>query len=74
MDFFFFNLMPYGALDLNYDKEFSSANLVLPNSYYDPEEGHKLYTRYLDELEYADEVTLGRSITNRIPFESSIKI
>ncbi|PRX43129.1 recombination mediator RecR [Salegentibacter salegens] len=26
-----------------------------------------------DELEYADEVTLGRSITNRIPFESSTK-
>lgn len=26
-----------------------------------------------DELEYADEVTLGRSIVNRIPFESSIK-
>ncbi len=27
-----------------------------------------------DELEYADEVTLGRSILNRIPFESSLKI
>lgn len=26
-----------------------------------------------DELEYADEVTLGRSILHRIPFESSIK-
>jgi len=26
-----------------------------------------------DELEYADEVTLGRSILNRIPFEQSIK-
>ena len=26
-----------------------------------------------DELEYADEVTLGRSIQNRIPFESSLK-
>jgi len=26
-----------------------------------------------DELEYADEVTLGRSITNRIPFELSLK-
>lgn len=26
-----------------------------------------------DELEYADEVTLGRSITNRIPFENSLK-
>jgi len=26
-----------------------------------------------DELEFADEVTLGRSITNRIPFEKSIR-
>lgn len=26
-----------------------------------------------DELEYADEVTLGRSITHRVPFESSLK-
>ncbi|MCB0463447.1 MAG: recombination protein RecR [Flavobacteriaceae bacterium] len=26
-----------------------------------------------DELEYADEITLGRSITNRIPFEISLK-
>lgn len=27
-----------------------------------------------DELEYADEVTLGRSIVNRIPFEGSLKM
>lgn len=27
-----------------------------------------------DELEYADEVTLGRSIVNRIPFEASLKM
>ena len=26
-----------------------------------------------DELEYTDEITLGRSITNRIPFEVSLK-
>lgn len=26
-----------------------------------------------DELEYADEVTLGRSILNRVPFEASLK-
>lgn len=26
-----------------------------------------------DELEYADEVTLGRSITNRVPFDSMLK-
>ena len=27
-----------------------------------------------DELEYADEVTLGRSIINRVPFEASLKM
>ena len=27
-----------------------------------------------DELEYADEITLGRSIVNRIPFEGSLKM
>ena len=27
-----------------------------------------------DELEYADELTLGRSIVNRIPFENSLKV
>ena len=26
-----------------------------------------------DELEYTDEVTLGRSLLNRIPFETAIK-
>ena len=26
-----------------------------------------------DELEYADEVTLGRSIVNRIPFDNLLK-
>ncbi len=43
-------------------------------------EGHNIVTTTIargisvgDELEYADEVTLGRSIVNRIPFESSLK-
>lgn len=43
-------------------------------------EGHSLRTSTIargiavgDELEYADEVTLGRSILNRIPFENSLK-
>jgi len=26
-----------------------------------------------DELEYTDEITLGRSLTNRVPYESSVK-
>ena len=57
MKFYYFGLMPYGTLDLDYDQHYASSSLVLPNSYYDPMEGEKLYTRYLDELELAD--TLG---------------
>ena len=57
MKVFFFHLMPYGPLDLDYDKKYDSAWVTLPNSMYDPKVGHQLYNRYLDELEYAD--TLG---------------
>lgn len=57
MKFYCFNLMPYGALDLDFDEKYMSSSLLLPNSYYDPKIGHELYNRYLDELEYAD--TLG---------------
>ena len=54
MKFFFFHLMPYGHLDLDYDKTHPSASIDLPNSYYDPVKGHGLYHRYLDELVLAD--------------------
>ena len=54
MKFFCFHLMPYAALDPDYDKKYSSAWVTLPNSYYDPKIGHQLYNRYLDELEFAD--------------------
>ena len=57
MKFFFFHLMPYAHLDLDYDAKYEGAFLTLPNSYYDPKLGHDLYHRYLDELELAD--TLG---------------
>lgn len=54
MKFYFLHLMPYSALDLDYTAKYISASLVLPNSYYDPQIGHRLYNRYLDELELAD--------------------
>jgi alkanesulfonate monooxygenase SsuD/methylene tetrahydromethanopterin reductase-like flavin-dependent oxidoreductase (luciferase family) len=54
--FFFFHLMPYAALDPEYDKKYNSAWVTLPNTYYDPKIGHQLYNRYLDEIEYADEL------------------
>jgi alkanesulfonate monooxygenase SsuD/methylene tetrahydromethanopterin reductase-like flavin-dependent oxidoreductase (luciferase family) len=50
------HLMPYADLDLDYDKTHNSAWVTLPNSYYDPKKGAKLYNRYLDELEYADQL------------------
>jgi alkanesulfonate monooxygenase SsuD/methylene tetrahydromethanopterin reductase-like flavin-dependent oxidoreductase (luciferase family) len=56
MQFFAFHLMPYADLDLDYDKTYNSAWVTLPNSYYDPVKGHRLYNRYIDELIYADEL------------------
>jgi alkanesulfonate monooxygenase SsuD/methylene tetrahydromethanopterin reductase-like flavin-dependent oxidoreductase (luciferase family) len=56
MRFFCFHLMPYADLDLSYTEKYNSAWVTLPNSYYDPVKGHALYNRYLDELEYADEL------------------
>ena len=53
MKVFAFHLMPYGALDMSYAEEHSSVWLKLPNSYFDPREGHEPYNRYLDELELA---------------------
>ncbi len=56
MKFYMMHLMPYADLDLDYDKKYNSAWITLPNSYYDPKKGAKLYNRYLDELEYADQL------------------
>jgi alkanesulfonate monooxygenase SsuD/methylene tetrahydromethanopterin reductase-like flavin-dependent oxidoreductase (luciferase family) len=56
MKFYFMHLMPYADLDLDYDRTHNSAWVTLPNSYYDPKKGHILYNRYLDELEYADQL------------------
>jgi alkanesulfonate monooxygenase SsuD/methylene tetrahydromethanopterin reductase-like flavin-dependent oxidoreductase (luciferase family) len=54
--FFFFHLMPYADLDPTYSDKHNSAWVTLPNTYYDPKKGHALYNRYLDELEYADQL------------------
>ncbi|MFN3548460.1 MAG: LLM class flavin-dependent oxidoreductase [Mesorhizobium sp.] len=56
MKFYMMHLMPYADLDLDYDKTHNSAWITLPNSYYDSKKGAKLYNRYLDELEYADQL------------------
>ena len=56
MKIFLFHLMPYADADLDAIKRNGSSWLTLPNTEYDPVKGAALYHRYLDELEYADEL------------------
>ncbi|MFP6613047.1 MAG: LLM class flavin-dependent oxidoreductase [Pirellulales bacterium] len=55
MQFFSFHLMPWDRLGNALD-HYESVWTWLPNSYYDPEHGHDLYNRYLDELLLAEEL------------------
>ncbi len=56
MKFFMFHLMPWPHLPEDFDdrEKYPSAWVTLSNQFYDPERGHQLYNRYLDELEYAE--------------------
>ena len=54
MNVMLFHLMPYADLDLEASKDFPTVWATLPNSFYDPQKGHALYNRYLDELEYGE--------------------
>jgi alkanesulfonate monooxygenase SsuD/methylene tetrahydromethanopterin reductase-like flavin-dependent oxidoreductase (luciferase family) len=48
---FVFHLMPWPHLPPDYN---DSAWVWCPNRLYDPAEGHRLYTEYLDQFEYAE--------------------
>ena len=56
MRFFCFHLMPWAYLPEDFAQRYDSAWVTCPNSLYDPELGHPLYNRYLDELELADQL------------------
>ena len=45
MKFCLFHLMPYAPLDLTFDRTYPTSWMSLPNSYYDPKQGHVLYNR-----------------------------
>lgn len=51
-----FHLMGYSDLDFEATKEYETVWVNLPNKFYDPKKGYQLYNRYLDELEYAEEL------------------
>jgi alkanesulfonate monooxygenase SsuD/methylene tetrahydromethanopterin reductase-like flavin-dependent oxidoreductase (luciferase family) len=56
MNILLFHLMPYADLDLEATKQYDTVWATMPNKFYDPKKGHLLYNRYLDELEYGEEL------------------
>ena len=56
MRFFYFHLMPWPHLPRDFDRAYDSAWVTLPNRFYDPQRGHRLYNEYLDELEHAERI------------------
>jgi len=56
MNLVLFHLMPYADLDLAAARHNGTVWVNLPNSNFDPAKGHVLYNRYLDELEYGEEL------------------
>src|SRR6202046_1847961 len=48
--------MPYPYLPDGFDTAYDSTSLTYPNANFDPSLGASLYARYLDELEYADQL------------------
>jgi alkanesulfonate monooxygenase SsuD/methylene tetrahydromethanopterin reductase-like flavin-dependent oxidoreductase (luciferase family) len=56
MKFHFFHLMSYPALPDDFREKHRSVWVDVPSSLYDPQIGHRTYSDYLDELEYAEQV------------------
>jgi hypothetical protein len=54
MKFTWFNLMPWPHLPDDFRKEYRSVWVDIPSHLFDPEEGNRVYHRYMDQLEYAD--------------------
>jgi len=61
VEFYSLHLMPWPYLPADYE---GSAWITCPNQLFDPELGHGLYNRYLDELEYAEELGFDGVVVN----------
>lgn len=56
MEIHLFHLMPWPYLPDDFEQHNRSAWVTYSNANYDPVRGHDLYNRYLDQLEYAEEL------------------
>ncbi|MFT8246954.1 LLM class flavin-dependent oxidoreductase [Roseomonas sp. BN140053] len=64
MKIFNFHLMPYADVDLDAIDRHGSAWVDFSNKHYDPVKGAELYNRYLDEMEYADQLGFDGVVLN----------
>jgi len=66
MKFNFFHLMPYPYPPDDFDdvEKYPSPSLTFSNGHFDPAKGVELYHRYLDELEYADQLGYDGVVVN----------
>jgi alkanesulfonate monooxygenase SsuD/methylene tetrahydromethanopterin reductase-like flavin-dependent oxidoreductase (luciferase family) len=56
VQYFFFHLMPWPYLPDDFDAQYDSDWIWLPNELYDPAKGHDLYREYINTLAYAEEL------------------
>ena len=56
--------MPYPNIDPEVREKYSSAWVVYPNSEYDPVLGQSLYSEYLDQLTFADQIGFDAVVVN----------
>ena len=56
IELYFFHLMPWPHIPADVRQRHRASWVVLPNTVYDPVEGHRIYNEYLDQLELADRV------------------
>jgi alkanesulfonate monooxygenase SsuD/methylene tetrahydromethanopterin reductase-like flavin-dependent oxidoreductase (luciferase family) len=56
MKFVWFNLQPWPHLPDDFREQHRSVWVDIPNSLFDPEQGHRVYNEYLDQLEFAESV------------------
>jgi alkanesulfonate monooxygenase SsuD/methylene tetrahydromethanopterin reductase-like flavin-dependent oxidoreductase (luciferase family) len=56
LQFYYFHLMPYPALPPDFGETAESAWVTPSNALFDPEMGHELYHRYIEELVQAEQL------------------
>jgi alkanesulfonate monooxygenase SsuD/methylene tetrahydromethanopterin reductase-like flavin-dependent oxidoreductase (luciferase family) len=54
--FGYFHLMPWAYLPVDFAQKYASSWVTVPHELFDPVKSHLLFNRYMDELEYAEQV------------------